>query len=272
MAMGFTNDFKNIARSGSGIPTMTPTYIGQVYVDNDTLNIYTATATNGAYNWAFTGKGASSSFDVDTVSNMFAWWDASENITYDSGNIVTTWVDKVNGWGLTVHNSPEYVAAWENGKPAVKIIPDNNFYLDHADTGTANTSFSVISIDDTYTGDKCVVYGAAYVKVGVDGNPSQFYIDHPSYTKLGTYTTGSIYLIVNQNTGSDRYAQLNDDAKVFIAAGSEAVDATKIGGTWGTGAYDVKCHIAEHIIYNASLSDENIAIVKAYLNNKYAIY
>jgi len=265
-----------VSTSGTVAPTSTPDYVGQQYVNTTDGSIYVAVGTNGSYNWGLVGKGATTVFDVDTVSNMFAWWDASENITYDSGNIVTTWVDKVNGWSLTKEGSPEYVSSWKNSKPAVYFDGvDDDLYLDHTETGTSWTVFLVASVDDTYTDIKVLSYNASQTEIGVSRNPSQFFMGESTNTPLGTYTVGNPYLLTERATGSagTLYGSVNGGADVSIQTSyTEAVDATILGGYWGTHAHNIKCHIAEHIIYNASLSAENIAIVKAYLNNKYAIY
>lgn len=268
------------SQTGIGAPTHRPTAIGQTYVDTDTLNVYISAGTSGAYNWAFVGKGLSSDFTTTTVPNIFAWWSADYGITKDGGDLVSSWADKVNGWAIVNTGGtdrPLFASADTsfNGQPSLAFDGSNDYLeLNHTETGNAFTYFSVFSVDQVYTDVRVFDYHGAYAHLGAEKNPSQFIVGTSSFTDMGTYSTSTKYLISMRATGAGgvMYAQVNNGAVTSVATGyTSAVDSTRFGSYWG-GTYATKCRIAESITYNANLSDANIAIVKAYLNNKYAIY
>lgn len=280
MSMDFTRKFGLPTLTGVVAPTSTPAYTGQQYINTVSGDVYIATGTTASYNWALVGKGATSAFDVSTVGNMFAWWSADYGITKDAGDLVSSWVDKVNGWAVvqaTGYRQPDFISDWKNGQPALSFDGVNDDMIKTGITSsTSYTTFTVVSVDATETSDSTLIYLASYSRAAaVSLNPSEFYVGEAGFTKLGTYTVGDSYLITQRVTGSagTLYGTVNNGAETSVYSGlTEIIDALKFGGTWSSDAYNTNCHIAELLIYNANLTPENIATVKAYLNNKYAIY
>lgn len=263
--------------TGTTAPTMTPSFIGQEYYNTADGSMYKAMGTSGYWNWGMVGRGSLSEFNKDTIPGIFAWWKADSGVTKDAGNAVTTWADTINGWQLTNTGGTDR-PLWEetkyNNKPGITFDGSNDYLsLDTSDTGTSWTYFTVFSINTTYTDQRIIVSpNTRYRRIGVIDNPSKLYIGDSEYAARFSYTINVPILGVLRSQGTTLFGRYNNDSESTILTGyTITLDALRLGGYW-SGGYHCNGTVCEHIIYNASLTEENIQKVMAYLNNKYAIY
>lgn len=263
--------------TGTTAPTMAPSFIGQEYYNTADGSMYKAMGTSGYWNWGMVGRGSLSEFNKDTVDNIFAWWEADSGVTKDAGNLVSGWTDTINGWKL-INSGGTDRPLWEgtkyNNKPGITFDGSNDYLsLDTSDTGTSFTFLSVISINTTYTDLRILVdHGGPAKYVCAYKTPSQFYIGDAGYTAMGTYSINTPYLIVGRSQGTNLYGRINDGSETLVKSGYTTTLAAMRFGQYWSGGYHCNGTVCEHLIYNASLTEENIQKVMAYLNNKYAIY
>lgn len=279
MTQGFTSStpFQKTI-TGKTAPQFIPYFVGQEYINTTTGAIYKAVGTKGIYNWGMIGKGEVSSFTKDTVPNIFAWWKADHGVTKNGGNLVSAWTDYVNGWAI-INSGGTDMPLWEenkyNNQPGITFDGSNDYLsLNTSDTGNSWTFFTIFSINTTYTDLRILVdHGGGNSRIDVARNPSQICIGDYSYVVgMGTYSLNRQYLVVARSQGTNLYGRLNNGVETLVKSSySTALAAMRFGQYWG-GGYFCNGTVCEHLIYNASLTEENIQKVMIYLNNKYAIY
>ena len=170
MTQSFINRNSIPTLSGIGAPTVKPSYIGQIYIDTLSGNIYMASNIIGVYNWGFIGSGSTSSFNVNTIPGVTSWYKA-DNVTKDGGNNVTQWNDSGPGAlhlntvvkGSTT--SPVWNASVQNGNPGIYFDGTCNIRYFNASGISQSQPYSIyIVIRPTVTD------GVARVPISFNGN------------------------------------------------------------------------------------------------------
>lgn len=257
---------------GSGAPSETPAYQGQVYIDDDTGRIYISVATDGSYNWAYIGIGLLEDFTKDSVVGLSFWVKADTGVTYDGGNAVSQWTDQSDsGWHLAqanAANKPLYVENIINGYPVIRFDGINDYIYNNSPVlAQPYTVFIVGKYIANPDGDYIVDGGINCDILNTGGGCFRTYAG----TTLGTTpsdTNNHIWTIVHNGATSHI---MTDETEISGNAGATAISDIYVGANQAPGNY-ANGNIAEILIYNSDLSDANRTIVLAYLNNKYAIY
>ena len=277
--------------TGSGAPISTPGKAGDIYVDTTNGTMYMAMGTAGSFNWGAIGQGSFNSFTASTVPGIINWYKADGSLTYDGGGAVSQWNDASgNNDNLiqsTTINKPTWMASQINGLPAV-YFGGVNSYIGKASgcvisTGIPATTFIVAKTPNSAS-DQCIFGTADNGYVGL-GRVSDGKLDYFQYNNLNNTpsvpTTSAYYLITCSNTGiaNTGWMETNAGADRVLINNASGYGMFTSAITRGIGAYNggvttlpFNGYVAEIIGYNGNLSVANIAIVKTYLNNKYAIY
>ena len=263
------------AGTGTAAPSETPDYIGQRYVNTTNLNVYLASETNGSYNWAFVGKGGVS--DLSSVSGLTSWY-KGENITpTTNGSTITAWNDAGSALNhcTNIVGTPQYYEDVVNGHPGAYFDGSESMYgSDKSDVAQPQTHFVVFKGTDWGTGaeqDIVTMY-----------NFSQSIAKQAWTTVIRTYAGGNIFgdslsddtaymaTAIFDNTSSS--LQINDASAVTGTTGTGAnTNSPNIGAASG-GSSRFTGYVMEWMVFTGSLIEGDQDIVRAYLNNKYAIY
>lgn len=277
MTQGFSNQLFTPTQSvltGSGAPTMVPSFIGQEYVDTSNGNMYKAVGTSGSYNWAFIGQGGLSTFNKNSVPGLRFWVKSDAGITKDAGNLVSNWNDQSDsGWHLaqaTAGSKPLYVDNVINGLPVIRFDGSSD-YMNNVSLAInqPSTTFMVgnyIVVDATE--DISMSCGTNSIVMNTAGGKFDTYAG----THIGTYvadTNKHIWIAVHNGASSKI---ITDQTTTTGNAGTANMAQIMIGWYTAGGAYYANINIGEILIYNSALSSTNMATVSAYLNNKWAIY
>jgi len=263
------------AGTGTAAPTTTPDYIGQKYVDTTNLNVYLASETNGSYNWAFVGKGGVS--DLSSVSGLTSWY-KGENITpTTNGSTITAWNDagSVLNHCTNIVGTPQYYENVVNGQPGAYFDGSEAMYgSDKSNVAQPQTHFVVFKGTDWGTG--------AEQGIVTMYNFSQSIAKQAGTTVIRTYAGGNIFgdslsddtaymaTAIFDNTSSS--LQINDASAVTGTTGTGANTNNPNIGAAASGSNRFTGYVMEWMVYTGSLTEGDQDIVKAYLNNKYAIY
>ena len=219
-------------------------------------------------------------------TNPTLWLRADKGITL-SGNTVSNWADQSgNGYDatqLTLSWQPS-VTTTTNGKPALRFDGSNNFL-----TGSQipNLEFASITLFVVANGFSQTGIGAGLFTINTFTDGFCFYrrLNAPDLTLYSNNIsvsgegalpiTGFNYKIL----GLEKY--YSSEIKLFINGGQVAnsYDSTIVGSFtnnnyvlgYFSGFELLKGNIAEVILYNQALSDNNRKAVENYLKIKYAI-
>lgn len=239
--------------------------------------------------------GTSGNSNVETVTTTFpslpvgyVFYIKSDSlITKDGSNNVTAWGDcSGNGYNLTAHNNPVWVASQINGYPAIQFNGSNSYLIK---TGMPtfsqpNTIIAVWNITGSNSqSDQCLIadnnnYGNQ-INYSVSWNTSNSILAMAGGAVYNTYYTKTIpfsYITTSviYNT-SNSYLYENGSLKINASLGSESItNGICIGGDNGSGdnRFYVKGNLIALIIYHSALSTANRQAVELYFRTKYAHY
>jgi len=280
----FTNPYANVL-SGSGIPTMTPSFIGQQYIDIPTGSIYAASGTGGAYNWALLGVGGTSEFTKDSVANMVYWADFNDPnfLVYDTGTKRVSTI--INKQGSTIYNITQsndsyrgsYIANAVNGKGVLRLDAATRFYeADVTNIAQPGTVFYVFA-NHMPQGGYMAVWGTATSYSLIDYNVTGYdagkvCMESGTRIVIGSYVQGGRNMVSMVHNGASSWGQVNNNAVVAGNIGTgDFLNTLNIGRPWTVGNY-FNGDICEIIAYNRVLTAAEITKVQAYLNNKWGVY
>lgn len=236
------------------------------------------------------------SFSPFDVPGLAAWHDASDASTITlNGSNVSAWADK-SGNGMTISQSsaseqPAYVTGSRNGKNVVRVTASK--YMHGDETGAKNifrnieyvAIFTVIHPTDintlgrlyAFTRAQSIFVSNVYITYGkrVDSDSSLTTADNANISANATQ------IILSQWNCTDRTirTQINNTTEIVkvngLTSGKFDNTATVLGrvinySTTGGAAGD----FCEQLIYKRStaLSADEIALIKTYLNTKWACY
>lgn len=227
-------------------------------------------------------------------SGRALWLKADDIIGLNDGDAVSAWNDAAgNGVNATQSNSakqPKWYSNVANGKPVVRFDGVDD-YLSLGDpaslTSNQMTIFAVSSANSLTSNHTIYARGEAILMDYASPQSGRMHVKNTS--SLGDTPTGTVQAnLFNQFTGM--YSNLDGNIRYFI--NGSLVDERYIGGNirdnltddnntiggkyaWHTGDvyyYDkfLNGDIAELIIYNSALTDEERQTVENYLQKKYA--
>lgn len=279
--------------TGTTAPTMTPSFIGQEYYNTADGSMYKAMGTSGYWNWGMVGRGSLSEFNKNTIPGIFAWYDANElsTITLDSSSRVIYWKDKsgkgkdlikTTGGGMDPVYAPTYEENGINNKYSVFFNGALTKRLYTAEFSVVAQPFTWVIVTrqtNVTTSGLQTIHDGAY-----NPNPSgarNVLNKQNGSINVTMYAGGDVdagnalttfpEIRFSCYNGASSYHIKNNGNKTTINPGAESLAGIMIGtdiNLDGPGYF----HLGEMIIYNRALSDNEIDIVRTYLNNKYAIY
>jgi hypothetical protein len=215
---------------------------------------------------------------------------------FTSGGLVTEWDDQSGGGrnftqGVAAQQ-PTFTASSVNGKPGITFqqTPTGSLLSSASPisayfTSTVRTVFEVIKpasfenlinpeLSDVILSDG-QVGGYFTTGVGLDGGVDKFYAndfdggDVPA--KSGTLVLNTGAIVCNHKSGGNMSVSVNGGADVTVACGAigNMTHNIVLGNAAG---FDMKGDILEVLVWNTDIGSTNIALVKAYLNTRYAVY
>lgn len=265
--------------TGSGAPTSTPVRVGDIYVNTDTGAMYMAMDTDGSWNWAYIGQGSTSSFTKDTIAGLTSWYKADDgpSPTTEATNI-TSWVDKsTTGNTLTaVSGTRAYTSNVKNGLPGIRFVA--NSYISGTDLGNRSAPFTIFCVVlptniDAGTYQDFFSLGASYdTKIGKNTGTINSRATAGTDLVNGAVSNNTAQLFTFVANGASSSLEINNNGATSGNAGSTAHENRPIIGAAWNGTQGFTGYFLELLVYDGALSTANIDIVKAYINNKWAIY
>ncbi len=251
----------------------------------------------------YSARTLTQSAPVNGIKNLVAWYEATSEKSFDdtidadssTTNKVANWYDinpqsitKSHAYQNTSGNRPTYVENILNGLPVVRFTFSNSQYLNLPD-GTVpynNSPYTIFFVSKTNRLDKYGILGSGGYS---NNNKSNAF----RYDSGGIYhywwsidlasagnpiTIGKFYVIDYYYNLSIRKLYINGSLNNSIASSSnQAVKSNNTIGrtcpacwTGGTGEY-MNGDIAEIIIFDRALTDEERKSIEEYLGKKWAI-
>jgi hypothetical protein len=246
---------------------------------------------------------SSTTFTPASISGLSLWLDASSGITAEDGGAIASWTDRSgkgnNAVQATAGNRPLYRATGgPNNKPCVEFASANSQYLTadgvasaFSGTGRTYTLCTVHIFTDLVTGDD----QALYTLTSSTTSASERWTTYPEYP-----TYEAIWETDDDGTPQElsRSAEMTADTFYinmlrYNGASGQNIDfyfngvVEKVGEGTGTAhtldkfsigakatdpvTYAADLKLAEMIVYDSVLSDENVALLGDYLGTKYNI-
>lgn len=214
--------------------------------------------------------------------------DASD-LSLSNGDPVTSWTDSVHSTSFTnAGGSPTYVADYANGLPAVAFDGVDDYMqalsLGGTPPGTGTiTVFCVANFDTPTATNTDYLFSAQYPRgtddnrlcVRTDRNGNlEFHVGDGSAVETGPADTGlHVYILVSGQSGNAVKLLIDNHEVGTGDCGStpEALVALGLGAEHRDGTDDGDVNIAEFVIYDGALSDEDITSVFGSLDTKYGI-
>lgn len=230
-------------------------------------------------------------------SNLALWLDASNpsnNGTRPAdGTLIDTWVD-VSGLGNTFTSSgglrPTYKTGIQNNLPVMRFGGANSMSLADTSTLDLTSGFTLFHVSKLRINNNGIIlekrdsggnFGWQHSLIlPVGGSGGMQYCADPIGGGLCVYSnvsfsTGTFYLFcldVN-STATNMYRNtINDYTQASNYIPDDIASSDIYLGSYRAGSSFLDGDIAELILYNASLSSAQIAIVNEYLRRKWAIY
>lgn len=229
---------------------------------------------------------------VIPLDNLQGWWDASatSTITESSGK-VSQWVDKSsNGYiaeQLISVNQPKYISSGINNLPVIRFdvtgvqLNVNSFNIrDIVDQGTETTMFIVTNFSDLSVGSNNITLldfrdgstSRVLIRINKFNTPGQLKVSINDI--LNEINTSGVIrqtaILRARRSSNTQYSSINSSVEISGGLTNPVGNDTnifKIGSSAGD-----QLDIGEIIIYNKSLTTNEIAQVEDYLNNKWNIY
>lgn len=222
----------------------------------------------------------------DAIAGLTGWFRADLVSGISDGGAVTTWADQSGGardlTQGTAANKPTYKHSVANGRPAISFDGIDDFMdttaLMSAFIGaSAGTIFVVYFVPSDASGTQYLLSDTAAtpnVQAYVDSTPNFVALNNDGAsdtaaksTTLGAWHVGLwMHDATNINAGNDD-ADTAALASTASGATSSLANPLRVGRS---GSTYLKGYIAEIVVYNAILSEENRRRVEKYLATKYA--
>ena len=219
------------------------------------------------------GQQGSGGFSPADIGNLHAWYDASQITGLSDGEAVSVWPDASgNGRDANGASAPLFKTGILNGKPVVRFDGVDDVLQTGAWTAIAqpNTIFFVgsgIGADNQYAfdgisdGNRHILYayGGNTIMYGgtdgptINGQSPDVFIYHMRFDEASS--------VLHRAGGA---------AVSGLTIGNEALTGLTIGARFSARSFN-DGDIAEIIVYNASLTLEEINDVGGYLSTKYGL-
>lgn len=223
-------------------------------------------------------------FNPNKLSGLSAWLDANDSNTItESGGAVSQWDDKSgNGNHVTQGtgaNQPVTNATTKNSKNVIDFDGSAWFDTPAAYNTLANDDITVFIVSKQTTSGVqgtllrgqasgstklYLYYASSYVVGGYNNNSHDSVASNAGVIEWNTITF--------KKNGATQGIQINSGTEITDSAGVDVatVDAVTIGADYA-GSDALNGSIAEIIIYNRNLTEQERALVKNYLTTKWAI-
>lgn len=226
---------------------------------------------------------------IKSNPNLSLWLDANDsNITKDIDNKVSTWADKSNfnrnATQITLGNQPEFVASVLNNYPVIRFDGIDNF-LNFDGSFLVNTKYDIYIVG-ARNSDKSKNFWIAGNSNNQNENLNIGYFDNTTlrFSQLNNdldeivnpFTTPEFNLFAFRNDLTSDRKHIDQNGSIIASnplsnpSNLTSFNGASIGNFLDTDYYDGD--IAEIIIFNANLTDEDKSIVLDYLNTKYNLY
>ncbi len=262
--------------TGAGAPTSTPTFIGQTYVDTTTGNVYIAVGTSGSWNWAFVGAGALSN---DYLVGLTSWYDASDSLTPAiNGATLTGWNDKGSNLNhcTTVIGTPQYMTGIQNSLPAAYFNGSEMIYgANQADVAQPHTQYLVFKPTGWSTGIMQKVINMYNSSPQINKTASATTIEiYAGATVVGESLSNNVTTMVTAIfNGASSSIQVNGNTPNTGNAGTNTnSNSPQIGASDNVPNYPYTGYIMEWRVYTGVHTSAQQAVIRNYLNTKWAVY
>lgn len=213
-----------------------------------------------------------SEFSTPSLTNMFAWWDATTGVTKDGSNRVSAWADQ-SGNSRTLSqgtggNQPLWVSEAINGYDAIDF-DGANYFMGRGGAGPTQpyTIFCAIKGDST-AGTQCIVDAntAAIAKVTIT---SSNYTLNAGTQLSGSAASTSTNIVIGVFNGASSTIYVNSGSSGTTGnAGANNMSGFTVGCTQSaSNFFDGK--IGEIIAYSGALSAADILSTYNYLDTKW---
>lgn len=222
----------------------------------------------------------------DQISGLEIWLKADSIIDLNDGDVITTWNDSsTNGNNVTQSNSslkPTYKINTLNGKPVVRFSTDK--LVASSQVFNQNQPSTIFAVLRTNAINRMIPFGNASPE-GLNGFWPDFYhpnsnlqtvISPETYPSTGSVSSNSwnYYSFIINNTLQVTYKNGSTFGSSSINIANQGLSASPfVVGSYSSGASNLYFDgdIAEIIIYNQTLTNEDRLLVEEYLNNKYFV-
>lgn len=215
-----------------------------------------------------------SPINPNEILNLALWLKSDVGVSYDENNLVTLWEDQ-SGNGLDAsppseEHRPEYIEDFINGNPAIYF--DGTDYLTFSYTsGSEYTFFNVVKF---ISGNRVISSVNTNVLIGSYDGFSDVVYGGGAWVYQGTSTSTDWKLNALTKTSGNLSSFYQNSILLGSASQSSVLDTVAIGGdpNWENGNGTAECYHAEIVIYDRVLTENELAGISLYFNNKYAIY
>jgi hypothetical protein len=277
MAQGFTQIQPSSILQGQGSPTVIPTYIGQLYLDQTTATMYIACGTLGTYSWGVFAQGSLSEFNKNTISGLVCWVDAANenSFTKDGSGIVSQWSD-ISGNGkhftqTTTINKPIWTLNYKNTLPMVVFDGNNNYMISPVISQSQPFTLFVVGKFITMTASRYMVGCSNSDSITTDSTNTkwQCYFGLTGASLLALNTNYYVFTLAVNGTST---TQNLNTTSATISPGTNALNAALTLGSNSSGSACGNIALGELLLYSGSLSSIQKTTIQTYLNNKWGIY
>lgn len=226
---------------------------------------------------------AKEEFSPINVANLEAWWDVSDGTTIfkDGGNLVSQINDK-SGLGNnltqgTVTNQPLWVDAVQNGLPIMRFDGIDNFMrLAAFFSGNLSQPNTIFVVIDQEGGASNVAYDSA----GNGSNRHTLFSDASNFHNMfagailadSTAITAPFELVTILFSGVNTTIRIDKVETVSGNGGTTPCQGFTVGANSNTSATEFAAQdIAEILIYNSDVSDEDRTSIENFLTAKWGL-
>jgi len=277
MTQGFTSPQNNLKTlTGTTAPTLTPSFIGQEYININTGSVYKAIGTSGSYNWAFIGKGALAAFNKDSISGLVGWHDFSDvSLMTLSGTNILSIADKSDS-AIALTRETTHISTYtenvQNGLSACLCGTSSLYGATTVSYGTTFTRAVVIQPTGWGTGGYQVIVG--HNSIGVVGKyagNTNLHLYNGASATVTALTNTALYIIVAVFNGASSFCYVNGTKYTIATPGTSTLSRLNIGADYGVGEYFIG-YLMETLTFSSVLNETECGVLNTYLNNKWAIY
>ena len=256
----------------SGVPTSTPTAIGDHLISTQTYNIYEAVCTSGFPCWTFMKQGSPSAWTPSSPAGLTSWYDSNNGPSpATNGSAVTGWTDRsVTGNNMApVSGTLRYDTNIQNGLPGVYFGGDVDLEgSNKADTSQPTTHFLAFKPTSWGTGvAQTVANMYASQTISKEASSTNLLVSAGTSMSLGPISNNTPCLVSVIFNGATSSGTVNGGVITFGNVGTTANSNYPLPGYQYFVGY-----IFEWLVYQGALSPADVATVKSYLNSKWALY